>query len=195
VRSAAATLSLQAAGIELTGAGLDVSGLDRRDAALLPLGLDETRAVLEAATESGTRDEKIHALNLDYAARALRPEEAERILVRPLAERGRLAALDFVRAKVHLAFDDALQKRLLEPRLQLVSYGKDGARRDVGPGAAVRIGRYGFLVQAIDRGGSKDARVSLYYDRVPSLLGLKTVLPDLFQRAFRFRRSTQRVVS
>jgi hypothetical protein len=30
---------------------------------------------------------------------------------------------------------------------------------------------------------------------VPSLFGLKTVLPDLFQRAFRFRRSRQRVVS
>ena len=35
----------------------------------------------------------------------------------------------------------------------------------------------------------------LYYDRVPSLLGLKTILPDFFQRAFRFRRSRQRVVS
>ena len=38
-------------------------------------------------------------------------------------------------------------------------------------------------------------RLALYYDKVPSLLGLKTVLPDLFQRAFRFRRSRQRVVS
>ena len=45
------------------------------------------------------------------------------------------------------------------------------------------------------RGGRKDARLVLYYDRVPSLFGLKTILPDLFQRAFRFRRSSQRVVS
>ena len=50
-------------------------------------------------------------------------------------------------------------------------------------------------VREIARGGRKDARVVLCYDRVPSLLGLKTILPDLFQRAFRFRRSRQRVVS
>jgi hypothetical protein len=35
----------------------------------------------------------------------------------------------------------------------------------------------------------------LYYDRVPSLLGLKTILPDAFQRAFRLRRSSQRIVA
>lgn len=194
-RAAAATFTLQAAGLELSGAGLDVSGLDRRDAALLSRGLDETRAAIEAATDAGTRDEKIHALNLDYAARALRPDEVERILLRPVSERSRIPALDFVRAKVHLAFDVSLQQRLLEPRLQLVTYGKEAARRDVVAGAPVRIGRYGFLVRAIERGGRKDARVVLYYDRVPSLLGLKTLLPDFFQRAFRFRRSAQRVVS
>ena len=39
------------------------------------------------------------------------------------------------------------------------------------------------------------AMLSLYYDRVPSVLGLKAILPDAFQRAFRFRRSSHRVVS
>jgi hypothetical protein len=47
----------------------------------------------------------------------------------------------------------------------------------------------------VARGGRKDVRLVLYYDRVPSLLGLKTVLPGAFQRAFRFRRSSQRVVA
>jgi hypothetical protein len=193
--SAAATFTLQAAGVELTGVGLDAAGLDRRDAALLPLDLEGVRAALETATDSGTRDQKIHALNLDYAARALQPEEAERVLTRPLSERARLPALEFVRAKVRLAFDDALQRRLLEPRVQLVSYGKDAARTDLGVGSKLRIGRYGFLVREIGRGGRKDARLVLYYDSVPSLLGLKTALPDVFQRAFRFRRSAQRIVS
>ena len=44
-------------------------------------------------------------------------------------------------------------------------------------------------------GGRKDARLVLYYDRIPSLLGLKTWLPDVFQRVFRLRRSHERLVS
>ena len=79
--------------------------------------------------------------------------------------------------------------------MQLVSYGNDAARRELAKGAALLIGRYGFTVRELAKGGRKDLRVVLYYDSVPSLLGLKTVLPDLFQRAFRFRRSRQRVVS
>jgi hypothetical protein len=79
--------------------------------------------------------------------------------------------------------------------VQVVTYGKDAGRSEVAAGGALRVGGYGFLVHEIARGGRKDARVVLYYDRVPSLLGLKTLLPDLFQRAFRFRRSRQRVVS
>ena len=42
---------------------------------------------------------------------------------------------------------------------------------------------------------SKDVKLVLYYDRVPSLLSLKNILPDSFQRVFRLRRSSQRVVS
>jgi len=194
-RTAAATFTLQGGGLDLTGAGLDASGLDPRDAALLPLGLDDVRRALEKATDAGTREDKIHALNLDYAARGLDSQEAERILARPPAERASLAAVDFVRAKAHLAFDEPLRRRLLEPRVQVVTYGKEASRRDLAAGAALRLGGYGFLVREIAPGGRKDVRVALYYDRVPSLLGLKTILPDLFQRAFRFRRSHQRVVS
>ena len=106
-----------------------------------------------------------------------------------------MSAVDFVRAKVHLAFVDPLRRRLLEPRVQVLTYGKDAARHELRPGAAVRVGQYGFVVREMGPGGRKDARVVLSYDRVPSLLGLKTLLPGLLQRAFRFRRSRQRVVS
>jgi hypothetical protein len=194
-RAAAATFTLQGGGLELTGAGLDTTGLDPRDAALLPLGLDEMRRALETATDVGTREDKIHALNLDYAARGLETQEAERILARPPAERSALAAIDFVRAKAHLAFDEALRRRLLEPRVQVVVYGKDAGRRELAPGTTLRVGGYGFVVREIGRGGRKDARLVLYYDRVRSVLGLKTLLPDVFQRALRFRRSRQRIVS
>jgi hypothetical protein len=194
-RGAAATFTLLGGDVDLAGAGLDTRGLDPRDAALLPKDLDETRRALEAATDSGTREDKIHALNLDYSARGLDPREAERILTRPAAERARVSAVDFVRAKVHLAFDEALRKRLLEPRVQVLVYGKDAARRELQVGTPLRLGQYGFVVRGIDRGGRKDARLTLHYDRVPSLFGLKTLLPDVFQRAFRFRRTRQRAVS
>jgi hypothetical protein len=194
-RSAAASVTLSVREPDLTGAGLDPVGLDPRDAALLPLEVDAMRRALEAATDSGSREDKIHALNLDYAARGLDSREAERLLLSSPAERARIPALDFVRAKAHLALNEGLRKRLLEPRVQLATYGKDAARRDIATGATLRIGRYGFVVRELARGGRKDYRLVLRYDRVPSLLGLKTILPDVFQRAFRFRRSRQRVVS
>jgi hypothetical protein len=193
--AAAASFTLQKPELELRGEGLDKSALDPRDAALLALDVDGVRRAIEAATDGGSREDKIHALNLDYAARALRSSEAERLLLSTPSERARIPALDFVRAKAHLALDEELYRRLLEPRVQLTSYGKEAARRELTRGGSLRVGRYGFTVHELSKGGRKDVRLVLYYDRVPSLFGLKTVLPDLFQRAFRFRRSRQRVVS
>jgi hypothetical protein len=68
-------------------------------------------------------------------------------------------------------------------------------RRVVKQGNTVRIGRYGFAVREVTREGRKDARLVLRYERVPSLLGLKTIVPSFLQRVLRFRRSRQRTVS
>ena len=128
-------------------------------------------------------------------AKNMAAAEAERILTRAPADRRRLPPVDFLRAKAHLIGNDALRRKLTDPRVQVLGYGKDAVRKELVAGNAVKIGRYGFVVKDISRGGRKDARITLYYDRVPSLLWLKTVLPDAFQRAFRLRRSSQRVVS
>jgi hypothetical protein len=193
-RSAAATFTLQAPSLDLSGTGLSHAGLDPKDAALLPMDLDGLRRALEDAMDSGTREEKIHALNLDYAARSLDASEAERILCMTPTERSRVAAIDFVRAKTHLAFDEELRRRLLGTRVTATVYGKDASRRDLTAGTSLKLGRYGFVVQEVASGGRKDVRVTLRYERVPSLLGLKTIVPGLLQRAVRFRRSRQRVV-
>jgi hypothetical protein len=193
-RDASATFTLQLAGLDLAGAGLDSSGLDPRDAALLPLSLDDLRRELETATDSGTREEKIHALNLDYAARSLQPDEVAR-LVAAGGSRARVSAIDFVRAKARLALDEPLRRQLVEPKVQAVTYGRAGTRQELAPGSRVRLGRYGFAVREVEKGGRKDARLVLRYERVPSLLGLKTILPGWLQRVFRFRRSGQRVVT
>jgi len=190
-KDATATLSYQQAGLSLSGAGLETDGLDPAGQALLPLGLDELKKKLEQLSDEGSKDEKIFALNLDYMAKNMTGPEAEKLL----HPSRRPSAVDFLRAKVHLLSNDALRRKLTEPRVQLVTYGRDAQRKELGPGSPLRIGRYGFIVTDVSRGGRKDARISLYYDRVPSLLGLKTILPDAFQRAFRFRRSSHRVVS
>jgi hypothetical protein len=79
--------------------------------------------------------------------------------------------------------------------VQLVSYGRAAERKELAAAVALNIGRYGFLVRDVAKGGRKDVKLVLYYDRVPSLLSLKNLLPDSFQQIFRLRRSSQRVVS
>src|SRR5262249_17850183 len=108
-------------------------------------------------------------------------------------ERRNIAPLDFLRAKVHLLSNDALRRKLTEPRVYAAT-PPDTGRRELVPGALFRVGPYGFRIKDVSRGGRKDARLVLYYARVPSLLGLKTWMPDLLQGTFRFRRRSQRVV-
>jgi hypothetical protein len=194
-KDAAATLTYQASALDLSGKGLSMEDLDPVTLKLLPLAPDELRRALDDLAEHGTKDEKIYVLNLDYVAKNFDPAEAERLLAAPVAERKRLLALDFLRAKVHLLSNEGLRKSLTEPRAHFVSYGKDAERKELQAGSLVRIGPYRFLVQSVLPGGRKDARIVLHYDRVPSLLGLKVWLPDRFQQVFRFRRSSHRVVS
>jgi len=194
-RDANATLSYQAPGLDLLGVGLDTDGLDALTQKLLPLGVEDLRRELEAYSDNGTKEEKIYSLNLDYMSKNLDPKEAERVLTTGVAERRRIPALDFLRAKAHLISNAELRRRLTDPRVQIVSYGKDGERKDLLPGTTARIGRYGFTVKDVVKGGRKDVKLLLYYDRVPSLLALKTLLPDAFQRVFRLRRSHERVVA
>jgi hypothetical protein len=194
-KEAAGTFTYQAPTLDLTGTGIDTTGLDTTVAWLLPLPLDELRKAFDDIQAKGTKDEKIFALNLDYMAKNIDPKEAERILTTPVASRRSVSATDFLRAKSHLLSSEALRKALLEPRVQFIGYGRGAERKELKPGTAVRIGPYGFLVQDVARGGRRDVRLVLHYDRIPSLLGLKSWLPDRFQQVFRFRRSSQRVVS
>jgi len=194
-RDASATFTYQVPAHDLSGAGVDTAGADPLTLALLPLGLEDLRRRLEDYSDDGTKEEKIYALNLDYVARNLDPKQAERVLKSGPAERRRTPSVDFLRAKTHLLGNEDLRRGLTEPRVQVIGYGKGAKRKDLAPGDAVRVGRYRFRVLSADRGGRKDLRLALCYDGVPSLLGLKTLLPDAFQRVFRIRRSSQRVVT
>jgi hypothetical protein len=194
-RAATATFTLRPPEIDLSGAGTDLGEADAETRALLPLSLDELRRALEKKTDEGTKEEKIFALNLDYMAKNLAASEVERALTTPVAQRGHIPAIGFLRAKTHLLSNDALRQKLLEPRVHAVSYGKTGERREAHAGSTLHVGPYTFLVQDVLKGGRKDVRVFLHYDKIPSLLGMKNWLPARLQRAARFRRDSQRVVS
>jgi hypothetical protein len=178
----------------VTGKGLDTDGLDPTGARLMAVSVDSLRMTVENLSSQGNRDEKIFVLNLDYMAKNMESEEAEKLLTTPIPERRKINPLDFLRAKAHLLSDESLRQKLTDPRISFTSYGRNSERKELKGGAAVRIGRYGFLVKDITKGGRRDVRMVLYYDRVPSVLGLKTLLPDFFQRIFRMRRSSQRCV-
>ena len=101
-------LPLRAAGTGPDRKGVDLTDADADTRALLPMSLDELRHALAERSAHGTKDEKIFALNLDYMAKNLDPAEAERVLTTPVAERRRIPAVDFLRAKAHLLSNDAL---------------------------------------------------------------------------------------
>ena len=195
VKEASATLTYQASGVDLTGAGLDTTGMDPLTVEFLAAPLDKLRKSLHQYTNEGSKEEKIFVLNLEYMAQNFEAREAEQLLRATRAERARQSPQDFLRAKTHLLGNDALRKALTDPRVHVVTYGRDAVRKDLSPGSRVRIGPYGFIVTDVLPGGRKDARLVLYYDTIPSALGLKTWVPDAIQRVFRLRRSHERVVS
>jgi hypothetical protein len=194
-KDASATFVYQAPPLELTGVGLDTAGADALSSELLPLSLEDLRRAMHRYSTEGSKDEKIHALNLEYIAQNMEPAEAEKILLMPVPERRRISPMDFLRAKAHLLGNEALRRKLTDPRVYMTTYGRDAEKREITAGGPARVGPYGFVVKDVSRGGRKDARLVLYYDRIPSLFGLKTWLPDVVQRVFRLRRSSQRVVS
>ncbi|HLA76707.1 MAG TPA: hypothetical protein VJU18_03900 [Vicinamibacteria bacterium] len=195
VKEAAASFTYQAPALDLTGVGLDPTSADATTQSLLHLSLDDLRKAIHRLTAEGNKDEQIYALNVEYIAQNFAAAEAEQLLKSQPHERRKIAPIDFLRAKAHLLFNDNLRKELTEPRVQVATYGARAERKELKPGAVVRIGRYGFIVKDVVKGGRKDVKLLLYYDRIPSLLGLKSWLPDILQRAFRLRRTQQRVVT
>src|SRR5262249_11876082 len=132
--------------------------------------------------------------NLDYMAKNFDPKQAEHLLSAPVWERGRLAPLDFLRAKAHLISNRELREALVEPRVHFVSYGRNAERKELAPAATAPIGPYTFTVEDLGRRARKEMRLVLAYHHVPSFLGLKALVPRFVQRLLRFRRHSERVL-
>ena len=96
-------------------------------------------AASSSAHREGTKEEKIYALNLDYMAKNFEPGGGRAHPAHaPAMQRRRIAAVDFLRAKAHLLTNEALRRKLTEPRVQVVGYGKGAERKELQPGPPSR---------------------------------------------------------
>jgi hypothetical protein len=94
-----------------------------------------------------------------------------------------------------LLHNDTLYQALTGPRIECSLYGADPGKCELRPGAQVRFGRYVFEVKELAKGGRRDGRLVLAYEKVPSFLWLKNLVPGPLQRLLRLRRGHERVVN
>ncbi|HEY7817715.1 MAG TPA: hypothetical protein VIG29_05825, partial [Vicinamibacteria bacterium] len=179
---------------ELRPTGFSLGALDDTAKDLIALRLPELRKRLDQLANEGTKDEQIYALNLEYVAKDMEEARVERLVTSAPLERKKLATIDFLRAKVHLLHNEKLAKKLTSACVVSKIYGLNAQEQELRQGSKIQLGRYEFRVDELSRGGRKDFKLGLSYERVPSPLFLKRLVPAAIQRALRLRRSHERVV-
>jgi hypothetical protein len=180
--------------VALPPTGFALDGLDAMSAELIALPLPALREKLESLSGGGNKDDQIHALNLEYVSKDMEEARVERLIGSSPPERRKLPAGDFLRAKVHLLHNEKLRNKLTGACVVAKVYGLNAHEQELRAGSRIQLGRYEFRVDELTRGGRKDYRLGLSYERVPSPLFLKRLVPGAFQRALRMRRSHERVV-
>jgi hypothetical protein len=193
-KSAVAMLTAQEDSTELPPTGFPLDGLDEIGRGLIELPLPRLRERLDELAREGNKDEQIYVLNLEYVSRDMEEPRVERVVTSAPSERAKLPAIDFLRAKVHLLHNEKLAKKLAGACVVCKIYGLDAEEHELRPGSRIHLGRYEFRVDELTRGGRKDFRLGLNYEKVPSPLFLKRLVPGAVQRALRLRRSHERVV-
>jgi hypothetical protein len=193
-RTASAMFTAREESTGLPPTGFSLGALDDTAKSLIGLSLAELRERLDALAKNGNKDEQIYALNLEYVGKDMEEARAERLVTSAPAERKKLAANDFLRAKVHLLHNEKLAKRLTGACVQCRIYGPNAQEQELRHGSKVQLGRYELRVDELARGGRRDFRLGLTYEKVPSPLFLKRLVPGWVQRALRLRRSHERIV-
>jgi len=193
-KSAVAMFTAQEDSVALPPTGFALDGLEATSSALIDLPLPKLQEKLEALAREGNKDEQIFALNLEYVAKDMEEPRVERLITSSPAERKKHSANDFLRAKVHLLHNEKLRKKLTGACVVCKVYRLNAQDQELRPGSKIQLGRYEFRVDELTKGGRKDFRLGLSYERVPSPLFLKRLVPGTVQRALRLRRCHERVV-
>jgi hypothetical protein len=145
-------------------------------------------------TTQGDKEEKLEALNYEYAGSGFEASRAEQLLGSSVKERRRIDPKEFLHAKIHLLYNPLLYNQFTVPTVRCNIYGTKARKRELRAGSSVNLGRYTFRVDALAQGGRKDYVLHLAYERVPSILWLKNLMPAFIQKLIRFRRRRKRVV-
>ena len=175
--------------------GLSLDGLEDQAKELIGLPLPAISEWMHQSMRlSSPPEDKMCASELQSAARNFDPVQAERILTSKAWERKKMEAVEFLHAKLHLLYNDTLHARLTEPLVFCSTYGVNGEKRSLSVGSQITLGRYTFTVEELTPGQRKDFKMVMSYERVPSPLWLKRVIPGFIQKAIRFRLTHQRVV-
>jgi hypothetical protein len=193
-KGAAAKFTLHEDSSALPPTGFSLDSLDPTGRDLIGLSLPALRQRLDHLSKEGNKDEQIYALNLEYVAKDMEEARVERIVGAAPAERKKLAANDFLRAKVHLLHNEKLRKKLTSACVLCKVYGLHAQEQELRQGSRLQLGRYQFRCDELAKGGRKDFRIGLTYEQVPSPLFLKRLVPGSLQRTLRLRRSHERVV-
>jgi hypothetical protein len=193
-KNAVAMFTAQEDSMGLPPTGFALDGLDETGRKLINLSLPALRERLDRLAQEGNKDEQIYSLNLEYVSKDMEEPRVERLIGSSLAERKKLSVNDFLRAKVHLLHNEKLAKKLTGACVVCKIYGLNAQEQELRPGSRIQLGRYEFRVDELSKGGRKDFRLGLSYERVPSPLFLKRLVPGAVQRALRLRRSHERVV-
>jgi hypothetical protein len=193
-KNAVAMFTAQEDSVGLPPTGFALDGLDQTAQELIALPLPALRARLDRLAREGNKDEQIYTLNLEYVSKDMEEPRVSRLITSSLAERKKLSVNDFLRAKVHLLHNERLAKKLTGACVVCKVYGLNAQEQDLRPGSRIQLGRYEFRVDELTKGGRKDFRLGLSYERVPSPFFLKRLVPGVIQRALRLRRSHERVV-
>jgi hypothetical protein len=193
-KSAVAMFTAREDSTELPPIGFSLDGLDPLSRELIELPLGALRERLDQLAKTGNKDEQIYALNLEYVGRDMEEPRVERLVSSSPEDRKKFAASDFLRAKAHLLHNEKLARKLTGTCVVCKIYGLNSHEYELRHGSKVQLGRYEFRVDELARGGRKDFRLGLIYERVPSPLFLKRLVPGSVQRALRLRRSHERII-
>lgn len=191
---AAASLNLIGVSESIPPDALDLKSLSGTSKELIRLTLPELRIRLEELINDGSKEEKVEALNYEYAGSEFEASRAEQLLSSSVKERRRMDPKEFLHAKIHLLYNPLLCNQFTVPTVRCNIYGTKARKRELRAGSRVNLGRYTFRVDALAPGGRKDFVIKLTYERVPSILWLKYIVPAFTQKLIRFRRSRKRVV-
>ncbi len=188
--TASAGIGLQKRAFDFSPRGL--AGLEKLDPVTRKLLNEDVTKLsdrLKQMSEHGSDEEAVIATDLHYYCSNLDPERIRTILQARGMDRLDIDCREFLHAKVYVSIAPDILKDFEDYRVFVTIPGRNIVKAQVEKGQKYFIGPYGMKVLEATVDSKYTARVALEYASVPSLFGLKKIVPACVQRVLRCRRS------